>query len=303
MKTVNSISGGKTSSYLAKHYPADYEVFSLVCIDDVKCKPKDKSIINYVNAKLEKYQEIYGEFIATAEDDKTIHLMRDLEQILGRDIIWVRGISFDKLIDTSKSNWLPSWARRYCTQEMKMQPIFDWWFHNIGDKVNMRIGFRFDEYDRMERFFNNSDPTNFKIPISCKTYGSKQQVHQTFNWRYVSFPLIKNGITKKDIDDYWSKNGIVKGNLFLEERQIEFPIISNCVGCFHKKAEIISAMGQINPEKLQWFANQETKGKGTWMDNKITYQELIDNPEKYAKEVLFELQSLGQSCDSGGCND
>ena len=29
--TVNSVSGGKTSAYIAVHYPADYDVFSLVC--------------------------------------------------------------------------------------------------------------------------------------------------------------------------------------------------------------------------------------------------------------------------------
>jgi diphthamide synthase (EF-2-diphthine--ammonia ligase) len=32
--TINSLSGGKTSSYLAVHYPADIEVFAVVCIDD-----------------------------------------------------------------------------------------------------------------------------------------------------------------------------------------------------------------------------------------------------------------------------
>ena len=33
MLTVNSLSGGKTSSYLAYHYPADLEIFSLVCVN------------------------------------------------------------------------------------------------------------------------------------------------------------------------------------------------------------------------------------------------------------------------------
>lgn len=91
MKTVNSISGGKTSAYIAVHYPADYEVFSLVCIDDKNCKPKDTLINTYVNLKLEKFAPEYGEFIATAEDDKTLYAMMDLEQILGREIVWVRG--------------------------------------------------------------------------------------------------------------------------------------------------------------------------------------------------------------------
>ena len=37
MKTVNSLSGGKTSSYIAANYPADYNVFSLVRTDDKNC--------------------------------------------------------------------------------------------------------------------------------------------------------------------------------------------------------------------------------------------------------------------------
>ena len=47
MKTVNSISGGKTSAYIAKHYPADINVFSLVRIEDKEClwmEGKDKEI-------------------------------------------------------------------------------------------------------------------------------------------------------------------------------------------------------------------------------------------------------------------
>ncbi len=48
------VSGGMTSSYIAANYPADYNVFSLVCIDDPNCAPKDKGLIQYVNAKLEK---------------------------------------------------------------------------------------------------------------------------------------------------------------------------------------------------------------------------------------------------------
>ncbi len=302
-KTVNSISGGKTSAYIAIHYPADYEVFSLVCINDNESRPKDKGLVNYVNKKLENFAPEFGEFIATAEDDQTLYAMRDLEQYLGREIIWVRGMSFDDVIDKGTQTRLPSWARRYCTEKMKLLPIFLWWFNNIGIKCNMRIGFRFDEFDRMERFFNNSDPTNFKIPISCKTYGQKMQVHETFNWRFCQFPLVKNAITKPMVEDYWQQNGWLGGGLFEERRQIKFPVISNCIGCFHKQEETLAAMAEINFSKMKWFAEQELKDMGTWLDSRVTYQHLIDNRLELSKEILYELQVLGQSCDSGGCTD
>lgn len=301
MQTVNSLSGGKTSAYIAVHYPADYDVFSVVCIDDVECKPKDQAIISYANKKLEKLIPQYGEFIATAEDDATLQVMMDLEQLIGREIIWVRGKSFDNVIDDGPQKRLPSWARRYCTEEMKLQPIFDWWFNQIGEKCNMRIGFRFDEFTRMERFFNNSNPMNYKVPVSCSTLGKRQQKHQNFNWRHCSFPLIKDGITKQHINDYWQNNGFIGGNLFEERKQIKFPVISNCVGCFHKKPETLCIMSAMHPEKMNWFAIQEEKNMGTWLDSRVKYQTFINHSkDNWIPEMI---QENGSVCDSGGCHD
>jgi hypothetical protein len=303
MIKVNSLSGGKTSSYLAVNYPANYEIFSVVCINDPNAAPKDKELVKYVNQKLEKFVPEFGEFIATAEDDMTLQVMMDLEQKIGREIIWVRGMSFDDVIDKGTQNRLPSWARRYCTEKMKLLPIFIWWYLNIGEKCEMRIGFRFDEFDRMQRFFNNSNPTMFSIPVACKTYGKKMQIHQEFNWRFCSMPLVKDGVTKGQINKYWEENKWVGGTLFNPFKEIEFPAISNCVGCFHKSPETLAAMSEINPEKFKWFVDQEFKGMGTWLDSKITYQHLMENRFELAKEVLYELTVLKQSCDSGGCTD
>lgn len=304
METVNSLSGGKTSSYIAMHYPADYNVFSLVCIDDPECTPKDKSVIDYVNTKLAKYADRYGEFIATTEDDATIVAMMDLEQLMGREIIWVRGKSFDDIIDLpggkGKRTRLPNLFVRYCTEELKIVPIFEWWFNKIGQKVEMRIGYRFEEYGRMERFMNNSNPTNFSIPVSCSTRGERKQKWGSFNWRYCSFPLVRDGITNDDIKQYWKRHGWIAGNFFTEPHRIHFPEVSNCVGCFHKKPDTLSIMANLHPEKMNWFAKQENKGMGTWLDSKIPYQTIIDNAKDWIPEMLKET---GAACDSGGCHD
>lgn len=56
MKTVNSLSGGKTSSYIAVHYPADIEVFALCCIDSHNAgRDIDKLLMQMTNDKLQKY--------------------------------------------------------------------------------------------------------------------------------------------------------------------------------------------------------------------------------------------------------
>lgn len=53
MKTVNSLSGGKTSSYIAANYPADYNVFALVRTNDKKCLFPDAKIRQIVSDKME----------------------------------------------------------------------------------------------------------------------------------------------------------------------------------------------------------------------------------------------------------
>ena len=104
MKTINSVSGGQTSSYIAANYPADYNLFSLVRING-KQTITDKKVIQYIEDKIKK------PFIATAEDDKIIKTMIDLEQYIGREIIWVSGETFDEHIIKNNGN-VPNLMRR-----------------------------------------------------------------------------------------------------------------------------------------------------------------------------------------------
>ena len=56
MKTVNSLSGGKTSSYIAVHYPADIEIFALCCID---CHNAGKNIDKQMKQRVnDKYRPV-----------------------------------------------------------------------------------------------------------------------------------------------------------------------------------------------------------------------------------------------------
>ena len=139
LKTVNSLSGGKTSSYIAANYPADYNVFSLVRTDDKNCIFPDKKIRQEVSDRLGT------EFIGTLEEDMIIYTMLDLEQFIGSKIDWVTGKTFDEITVRNGKRYLPNVTQRFCTTEMKLQPIFDWWRKEINQVVEMRIGFRANE--------------------------------------------------------------------------------------------------------------------------------------------------------------
>jgi hypothetical protein len=114
MKTINSLSGGKTSSYIAANYPADYELFSLVRTSDPDCLFPDAKIRQEVSDRIGQ------EFIGTLEQDDIIYTMLDLEQFIGRKITWITGRTFDDVLQRGKNGkvQLPNAMRRFCTVEM-----------------------------------------------------------------------------------------------------------------------------------------------------------------------------------------
>jgi hypothetical protein len=276
MKTITSISGGKTSAYLAKHYPTDYNVFALVRIEDRRCTPKDKSIVKYASDKLGK------EFIATAESDKTLYVIRDLEQLLGKEIIWVSGYSFDELIKKRKA--LPNMMQRFCTTEMKMFPIAEWWFKEIGEKIQMQVGFRYDEKERADRF-----RTDIKIKVGKHSNGNNKW--QEFNWRVGKFPLIEDKIGHYKVAQWANSTDLI------------FPPDSNCVGCFWKPLQQLRKNWEDEPLKMQWFADIE---KANF--SKRTKIQTWKNEANYEQIKTIGLQQdfyfgTGSGCQAGFCTD
>ena len=282
MKTVNSLSGGKTSSYIAANYPADYNVFALVRTNDKNCIYPDKKIRQIVSDK------IGTEFIGTLEDDMIIYTMLDLEQMLGIKIDWVTGKTFDEIIMRENGNtFLPSYMRRFCTTEMKLQPIFDWWQKEINEIIEMRIGFRANEQSRAKSMIkktNENGNSVFKTIIG-KSKNGKRNKWGEIEWQKPVFPLIKDGIFKDKIVEYW------KG------KPVRFAWMNNCVGCMHKEPILLNKMAAMHPNKLEWFAKVERDSinGATWQEN-ITYDKIIAHK---LQAELFEEDF--NECDSGYC--
>jgi hypothetical protein len=272
LKTVNSISGGKTSAYMCVNYPADYELFALVLIEDKNCKPKDDALIKFVSNKIGK------DFIATAESDLTLKVIVDLEQKIGKEIIWVTGNTFEVVNrKATGGKGLPNMQWRFCTTEMKMRPIWDWWFKNLNEKVKMGIGFRYDEMERADRL-----TTYFKgIVVKSKT-GNRNK-WEKLEWREGYFPLIENKITHYHVKQWAKTSGII------------FPNDSNCVGCFHKSIQQLRKNFEDEPNKMQWFSDQEKHAK--WK-KEMKYEQI--------KQVGLQndfIFGTGSGCQGGYCTD
>lgn len=280
MKTVNSLSGGKTSSYIAANYPADYNVFALVRTNDKDCIFPDKKIRQIVSDKIGK------EFIGTLEDDIIIYTMLDLEQFIGQKISWVTGKTFDEITTRKEKVYLPNKVQRFCTVEMKIEPMFYWWAEHIGEPVITRIGFRANETRRAKSMLdrcNENGLTEFKATFEKHKDGRNKW--ELVEYQKPHFPLIEDNIYKDTIEKYW------------KDKPVRFAWMNNCVGCFHKNPILLRKMFEKHPSKLEWFAKRERKSinNAHWRSD-MTYDEIKN---WNLQQELFEDDF--NECDSGYC--
>ena len=280
MKKVNSLSGGKTSSYIAVNYPADYNVFSLVTTTDKNCLFPDKKLRQEVSDRIGK------EFIGTLEEDTIIYTMLDLEQFIGSKIDWVSGKPFDEIINRKGKKYLPNATQRFCTTEMKMQPLFDWWKENINEIVEMRIGFRANETRRAKTMLEKTNENGFS---TFKTIVGKRKTQNKWadiEWQKPVFPLIEDNIYKDKVEKFW------------KDKPVRFAYMNNCVGCFHRNEVLLKLMSEKHPNKFQWFINAED-GNGynvRTFKMDINYQQIKNS---FKQIELFEDDF--NECDSGYC--
>ena len=276
MKTVNSLSGGKTSSYIAANYKADYNVFSLVRTDDKKCLFPDAKIRQEVSDRLGT------EFIGTLEEDAIIYTMLDLEQYIGQKIDWVTGKTFDKVINHNGKTYLPNVTQRFCTTEMKLKPIFNWWQNKFNKPIKMNIGYRANEGSRAKTMLSKTTKNGFS---TFKTIVGKRKTQNKWadiEWQKPMFPLIDDNIYKDKIEKYWN------------DKPVRFAYLNNCVGCFHRTPVLLKHLSVKHPKKYQWFidAEQDT----ATFKNGMTYKQIKNS---FKQTSLFDDDF--NECDSGYC--
>jgi len=279
MKTVNSLSGGKTSSYIAANYPADYNVFSLVRTDDKKCIFPDAKIRQQVSDRLGT------EFIGTLEEDTIIYTMLDLEQFIGSKIDWVTGKTFDNAIIKTKkgTRYLPNKMARYCTTELKTMPILYWVYDVIKEPVKMRFGYRANETRRAVKMLDKTDEEGFtKVKATFTTLKDGRNSWGEYRYCKPKFPLIDDNIYKDTIEEFW------------KNKDVRFAYMNNCVGCWWRSPLLLKKMHNKHPEKMQWFADQETN-KSKWRSD-TKYSEII----KWKTQTELFDDDFNE-CDSGYC--
>jgi len=221
--------------------------------------------------------------------------MLDLEQFIGKEITWLSPKTFDEIIngDWNKGkngkHYLPNLMTRYCTTEMKMKPIFEWWQKEINEIVEMRIGFRASEMNRAKRVIdklNANGIDEMKAVIGKSKTGNRNRWGMV-EWRIPTFPLIPANINNDTIFNYWQKN-----------KEVSFAdgYYNNCVGCFHRNPVFLNKMSQEHKNKMEWFANIEAENSPNTFRKDCTYKEILE----YKPQIELTFEDFDE-CDSGYC--
>lgn len=287
MITMNSISGGQTSAYLAAHYPADYNVFALVRTNNLNCKFPDTKIRQVVSDRIE------AEFIGTLEFDEIIYTILDLEQYLGKSIKWVTGVPFEDLIK-AKGMHLPNRTRRFCTERLKIDPIFKFWSSLNIDPWEARLGFRANETRRIinqRKSLTSGGFQTYKRICGIWEKGTNKGKNkwELVKWQKPVYPLHDIMPTWKDeIQSFWVG------------KKVRFAPVNNCVGCFHKSPVNLKLMSELAPNKFNWFKNMEEDvlnvgDRMTWKFG-LKYSDI----QKLNFSAQINFSDLGE-CDSGYC--
>jgi len=287
MITVNSISGGMTSAYIAAHYPADFNQFALVRTNDLTCLFPDAKIRQVVSDKIGR------EFIGTLENDMIIYTILDLEQFIGQKIHWLTGEAFEDIIRKRKT--LPNIYQRFCTADMKILPMKKFWYENINQPIETRIGFRANEMSRAKSMMERCKEDGFmyeKFIVGQSDNGRNKW--KELKWQKPQFPLIESGTFKDEIEHFW------------KNKDVRFAWKNNCVGCFHNNCMLLKHTSQREEAKFNWFINIEKEIKEdamrrekkffTFHSDGLTYEEI-----KNHKLQLDMFDEDFNECDTGYC--
>ena len=211
--------------------------------------------------------------------------MLDLEQFIGLEIKWLSGITYDEVVKR-KGGWLPNVLHRYCTTNLKMLPIMEWWQKEINKLVEMRIGFRANEKNRQKKIIERCNENG--VQLDKFIVGKRKTLNKwgLIEWRKPTFPLINDNITNDIIVKYWNKNKIVS---------FKKGYYNNCVGCFHRNPLFLKKMSLEHKNKIEWFAKQEGGKKGFWKSD-MKYNDI----KKFDIQTELNFNDFSE-CDTGYC--
>jgi 3'-phosphoadenosine 5'-phosphosulfate sulfotransferase (PAPS reductase)/FAD synthetase len=235
--TCISFSGGRTSAYM---------LYKVLEAHDMSL-PED-AVVCFANTG--KEDEATLKFVHDCSTHWNVPIVwleyRDAEEVNGRwrQVVYAtasrNGEPFEAMIERKK--FLPNSVMRFCTTELKINPIARY-MESIGYKeFDTFAGIRADEPKRVVRL--------------------RESLYA---------PLAKTGIRQADVQDFWKAQSFDLGLEF----QNKVTALGNCDLCFMKGGSQIMSIIQHQPERAIWWAKQEEKINGRFCKDRPSYSEML----------------------------
>jgi 3'-phosphoadenosine 5'-phosphosulfate sulfotransferase (PAPS reductase)/FAD synthetase len=211
------------------------------------------------------------------EDEATLKFVQDCSENWNVPITWLEyrvdgyavvdyatasrnGEPFDAL--TTKKSYLPNPVARFCTQELKVNPIKK--FSLVEDDATM-VGVRADEPHR--------------IPKMRK--------------RGMLIPLADAGVTQADVQAFWKASSF---DLGIDFRDGITPL-GNCDLCFLKGSHQVISLILNDSKRAVWWAGQEKKVNATFRSDRPSYASMLEFSE--AQRDMFDPNEEAIACFCG----
>ena len=235
--TCISFSGGRTSAYM---------LYKVLEAHDMSL-PED-AVVCFANTG--KEDEATLKFVHDCEVNWNVPIVwleyRDAEETKDRwkqvnyETASRNGEPFEAMIERKK--FLPNSVMRFCTTELKINPIARY-MESIGHKdFDTFAGIRADEPRRVVKL--------------------RESLHT---------PLAKTGVTQTNVQDFWKTNSFDLGLKFSDK----VTALGNCDLCFMKGSNQVISIIRQQPERAIWWAKQEEKIGGRFCKDRPSYAEMM----------------------------
>lgn len=207
-----SFSGGKTSAFMTQMILRSRPEAKVVFANTGQEHPKTIEFIKRC-AEHFKFEVIVLEALVNP-----VHRQRTTYSIKSLSDLSMDGEPFEAVI---KKYGIPNTGFPHCTRELKIHPIHSWAKDNLSEGYQTAIGIRADEMDRV--------PSDYQKK------------------RYV-YPLLDQGITKKDINAFWDSMPFT----------LEIPdYLGNCITCWKKSDKKLRTIIEEDERHFDFFERME----------------------------------------------
>ena len=255
--TCISFSGGRTSAYM---------LWRVLQSNDGKLP--EKAVVCFANTG--------------KEDEVTLRFVQDCSEHWNVPIIWLeyradgyavvdyatasrKGEPFELLIE--KKRYLPNTFARFCTSELKINPMKKYLKFLGHEDIVTFVGIRADEPRRVAKMKNNND------------------IKET--------PLATANVTVAEVLSFWDKQPFNLQTITVNGNSL----LSNCDLCFLKKANHLLGLIQDKPERAVWWANMEKKIGARFNQAHPSYESMLSYNKK--QRDMFDPNEETISCFCG----